>query len=93
MIPSLIQGEVCIQCTQLSQEIGAQISSIQEEVGDQDDLMLPSCKENENEGSRGHGKQFTRLSYDKGKGKEVRFATESNSEPDDSGSDKDVKNK
>src|ERR1700678_3288016 len=42
VLPGLIQGEVRIQCTKLAQDIGAQISSIQEEVnrppGDQDDL-------------------------------------------------------
>jgi hypothetical protein len=47
--------------------------------------MLPSCEEGENEGSIGRGKRSARCSYDKGKGKEVMFATESNSEPDDSG--------
>ena len=55
VLPGLIQGEVRIQCGQLAQEIGAQISSIQEEVinpiEDQDDPMLPSS-EGENEGSR-----------------------------------------
>ena len=48
ILPGLIQGEVCIQCTQLVQEIGTQISSIWEEAfrsaGDQDDPMLPSCE-------------------------------------------------
>ena len=87
ILPGLIQGEVCIQCTQLVQKIGTQISSIQEEAfrpaGDQDDLMLPSCEEGENEGSRGCGNEFTKHSYNKKKGKEVKFATESDSEGDE----------
>jgi hypothetical protein len=82
ILPSLIQGEVRNQCAQLAEKIGAQISSIREEVsrptGDQDDPM--SGEEGENEGSRGFGKRSARCSRDKGKGKEGRFATESDSE-------------
>ena len=62
VLSSLVQGEVCTQCTQLAQEIGAQISSIREEVirptGDQDEPMLSSSEENE--GSRRRGKQSLR---------------------------------
>lgn len=83
VLPGLIQGEVRTQCTQLAQEIGAQILSIREEVnrssGDQDDPMLPS-DDGENEGSRGRGKRSTRCSRDKGKG--GRFATHSDNEAD-----------
>ena len=80
ILPGLIQGEVRTQCTQLAQDIGAQISSIQEEVvkpsGNQDDPMLPSSEEGENKGgSRGHGKQSTRHRYNKRK---ERFRTENN---------------
>ena len=42
--------------------------------------MLPS-DDGENKGSRGHGKQSTRCSRDKGKG--GRFATHSDNEADD----------
>jgi hypothetical protein len=67
ILPGLIQGEVHIQYAQLAQEIGTQISLIQEKAfrltRDQDDPMLPSCEEDENEGSRGCGKQFTKHSY------------------------------
>ena len=94
ILPILIQGEVCIQCAQLAQEIGTQMSSIWEEAfrpaGDQDDPMLPSCEEGENEGSRGHGNWFAKRSYNKKKGKEVKFATESHGkgdEPDDNEAD------
>ena len=76
------------------QEIGTQISSIWEEAfrptGDQDDPMLPSCEEGENEGSRGCGNQLVKHSYNKKKGKEVKFATESDGEgdkPDDNEAD------
>jgi hypothetical protein len=80
ILPSLIQGEVRIQCAQLAQEIGAQISSIREEViltGDQDDPMLPFREEDVNGARRGHRKRFTRHSYNKGKGKEVESGGES----------------
>jgi hypothetical protein len=94
ILPGLIQGEVYIQCAQLAQEISTQISLIQEKAfrptGDQADLMLPFCEENENAGSRGHGKQFAKHSYNQKKRKEVKFATESNSkgdEPDDNKAD------
>ena len=91
ILPGLIQGEVRIQCAQLALEIGSQISSIREEVitGDLDDPMLPSCEEGENEGSRGRGKRSARRSYNKRKGKEVRFATGSDSETDKSDEDDD----
>jgi hypothetical protein len=83
ILPGLIPGEVCIQCTQLAQEIGTQISLIQEEAfrptGDQNDAMFPFCEEGKNKGRRGHGKQFTKHSYNKKKRKEVKFATESDS--------------
>ena len=86
VLPSLIQGEVHTQCTQLAQEIGAQISSIQEELirptGDQDDLMLSSSEENK--GSRGHGKQPLRHSCNKEKGKKGRSTLESNNNAADS---------
>ena len=86
VLPSLVQGEVRTQCAQLAQEIGAQISSIQEELirptGDQDDLMLSSSEENE--GSRGHGKQPSRHSCNKGKGKKGRSTLESNNNAADS---------
>ena len=69
------------------QEIGTQIPSIREEAfrpaEDQDDLMLPSCEEGENKGSRGHGNRFAKHSYNKKKGKEVKFATESDSKGDE----------
>jgi hypothetical protein len=84
VLPDLIRGEVHVQCSQLSQEITAQIYSIREEVnrptGDQDDLMSPFSEEGENEGSRGHGKQSAKCVRDKGKGKGGRFATESDNE-------------
>ena len=84
VLPGLIREEVRTQCTQLAEGIGAQISSIREEVirptGDQDDPMLPSGEEGENEGSRGRGKRSARRSYSKGKGKKVTFTTESDSE-------------
>lgn len=80
VLPGLIQGEVRIQCTQLAQEIGAQISSIREEVNrpfeNQDDLMLTFIDEGQTEGSRGRDKRSTRCSRDKG----GRFATESDNE-------------
>ena len=64
VLPSLIQGEVHIQCSQLAQEIGDQISSIREEfnrhTGDQDDPMLPSSEEGENRGSRRRGERSRR---------------------------------
>ena len=70
VLPGLIQGEVHTQCAQLAQEIGAQISSIREELftstGDQDDPMLPSREEDGNEDSRGRGKQPARCSRRKG---------------------------
>jgi hypothetical protein len=44
--------------------------------------MLPSCEEGENEGSRERGKRSAMHSYNKRKGKEVRFAAESESEAD-----------
>jgi hypothetical protein len=94
ILPGLIQGEVCIQCTQLVQKIGTQISLIREEAfrpaGDQDDLMLPTCEEGENEGSRGRGKWFAKRSYNKKKKKEVKLAIENDSEkvkPDDNKAD------
>ena len=81
-LPGLIQGEVRTQCAQIAQEIAAQISSIREEfngpTGDQDDPMLPSNEEGENEGSRGRGKQSVRCSRDKGKG--GRVTTEGDNE-------------
>jgi hypothetical protein len=59
ILPSLIQGEVRTQYSQLAEEIGVQISSIREEfnrhTGDQDDPMLPSSEEGENRGSSRHG--------------------------------------
>jgi len=76
-----------MQCAQLSEEIGIHISSLKEEAfrptGDEDDPMLPPREEGENEGSRGRGKRFARRSYNKRKGKEVRFANESDSEEDE----------
>ena len=94
ILPGLIQAEVRIQCAQLAQEIGTQISLIWEEAfrpaGDQNDPMLPSCEEGENEGSRGHGNWFAKRSYNEKKGKEVKFATESDSKgdkPDDNKAD------
>ena len=73
ILPGLIQGEVHIQCAQLVQEIGTQISLIWEEAfrpaGDQDDPMLPSCEEGENKGSRGHGNWFAKRSYNKKRGR------------------------
>jgi hypothetical protein len=86
ILPGLVQGEVRIQCAQLAQEIGSQISLIRQEAmrptGDLDDPMLPSCEEGENEGSRGRGKQSVRRSHNKSKGKEVRFATGNDSDID-----------
>ena len=86
VLPGLVQGEVCTQCAQLAQEIGAQISLIQEELirptGDQDDPMLSSSEENK--GGRGHGKQPLRHSCNKGKGKKGRSALESNNNAADS---------
>jgi len=84
VLPGLIQEQVCTQCAQLAQEISAHISSIWEEVirptGDQDDPMLPSSEEGVNKGSRGCSKQSARSSYNKEKGKEVRFTMESDNE-------------
>jgi hypothetical protein len=96
ILPGLIQGEVRIQCAQLAQEIGTQISSIRDEVirptGDPDDPMLPSCEEGEIEGSRGRDKQSTRRSYNKRKGKQVRLGKESDGETEGSGSEGDEGN-
>jgi hypothetical protein len=81
VLPGLVQEEVRLRCVQLAQEIGAQISSIREElirpIGDQDDPMLSSSEEGENEGSRGRAKQS---SHDKGKEKGRKFAMESDNE-------------
>ena len=81
VLPGLVQEEVRLQCVQLAQEIGAQISSIREElirpIGDQDDPMLSSSEEGQNEGSRGRAK---RSSHDKGKDKGRKFAMESDNE-------------
>ena len=91
ILPGLIQEEVRIQCAQVAKTIDTQISSLREEVvgptGDPDDPMLPSGEEGENEGSRGHGKRSARHSYNKRKGKEVRFAAESDSEVDEANED------
>ena len=82
--PGLIQGEVRIQCAQLAQEIGTQISSIRDEAigptGDPDDPMLPSGGI---KGSRGGDNRSARCSYNKRKGKQVTFAKESDSEADE----------
>jgi len=84
VLPGLIQAEVRTHCAQLAQEIGAQISSIREEVirhtGDQDDPMLPSSEEGENEDSRGRGKRSARYSRNKGKEKGGRFAMDNDKE-------------
>lgn len=73
VLPGLIQVEVRAQCAQLAQEIGSQISSIRAEVikptRDQDDLMLPSDEEGENEDSRGRSKRSAKCSRDKRKEK------------------------
>jgi len=91
ILPSLIQGEVRIQCAQLAQEIGTQISSIRDEVirptGDPDEPMSPSCEEGEIEGSRGRDKRSARCRYNKRKGKQVKLAKESNSETDETDKD------
>jgi hypothetical protein len=83
-LPGLIRGEVRTQCTQLAQEIGAQIQSIREELirptGDQDDPMLPSSEDGENGDSRGRGKRSARCRRDKGKGKGKGKGTESDNE-------------
>jgi len=88
ILPGLIQGEVRIQCAQLAQEIGTQISSIRDEAigptGDPDDPMLPS---GEIKGSRGGDKRSARRSYNKRKGKQVTFAKESDSETDETDKD------
>lgn len=93
ILPGLVQGEVRMQCAQIAQQIGTQISSIREEVirptGDPDDPMLPSCEEDkgENEGSRGRGKRSARRSYNKRTGKEVRFGSDSDSEANEADED------
>ena len=78
VLPGLIQGEVRTQLAQLAQEIGAQISSIREEVirstGDQDYPMSSSNKESENQDSREHGKRCSGRSHNKRKGKAWWFA-------------------
>lgn len=82
VLPGLIQGEVRTQYAQLAQEIGAQISSIREEVirstGDQDDPMSSSNEGDQD--SREHGKRSSGRSHDKRKGKTWRFATGSGNE-------------
>lgn len=61
-------------------------------TGDQDDPMLPSCEEGANGCRSGRRKRSTRHSYNKGKGKEVRFAAESDGESDEDDSKTDEAN-